>query len=83
MGARGGPSSKGKGVSGAKEDGRGVRPDRGGGLAGRRKGAGKTGSERAGGARDGLAEGAVSEADDMVLCVLHPGEEEGGRGADG
>lgn len=31
----------------------------------------------------GVVEGAVSEADDMVVCVLHPTGEEGDRGANG
>lgn len=33
--------------------------------------------------RDGIVEREVSEADDLVVCVLHPGGEEDGRESDG
>lgn len=44
-----------------------------------RKGGGKRKPER----RDGVVEREISEADDVVVCVLDPGGEEGGREADG
>lgn len=59
-----------------------------GGPSGRGKGSagvdegdegGKAKPER----RDGIVERAVSEAEDLVVCVLHPTGEEDGRESDG
>ena len=52
-------------------------------LSESRKDSGRWKSERGDGGRDGLVEGRVLDAEDMVLCVLHPGGDEGERGADG
>lgn len=51
------------------------------GLAGVDEGdeGGKVKPER----RDGIVERAVSEADDLVICVLHPAGEGDGRESDG
>lgn len=46
---------------------------------GLRKDGAKSKAER----RDGIVERSISEADDVVVCVLDPGGEEDGREADG
>lgn len=69
--SRNGPLGRGKGLAGVDEGGKSsVSPSV-------RKDGGKAKSER----RDGIVERAISEADDMVVCVLHPGGEEDDRDA--
>lgn len=56
----------------------------GGGVStGLRYSGGKGETDRKSSGRDGVVEGAVLEAEDIVVCVLHPGGEDGSRAADG
>ncbi|CAM9297879.1 unnamed protein product [Laminaria digitata] len=52
-------------------------------LSESRKDSGRWRSERGDSGRDGAVEGKVLDAEDMVLCVLRPGGDEGERGVDG
>lgn len=72
LAARGGPSGKSKGLAGVDEGGRSSV------FSGFRKEGGKSKSDR----RDGIVERAISEAEDLVVCVLHPGGEEDDRETD-
>ncbi|CAN0523484.1 unnamed protein product, partial [Ectocarpus sp. 12 AP-2014] len=69
LAARGGPSGKGKGLAGVDEGGKSSV------FSGFRKEGGKSKTER----RDGIVEKAISEAEDLVVCVLHPGGEQDDR----
>lgn len=69
LAARGGPSGKSKGLAGVDEGGRSSV------FSGFRKEGGKSKTER----RDGIVEKAISEAEDLVVCVLHPGGEQDDR----
>ncbi|CAN0150526.1 unnamed protein product [Scytosiphon promiscuus] len=60
--SRGGLLGRGKGIAGVDEGGKQST------SPGVRKDGGKAKSER----RDGIVERAISEADDMVVCLLHP-----------
>ncbi|CAM9176689.1 unnamed protein product [Ectocarpus fasciculatus] len=72
LAARGGPSGKSKSLAGVDEGGRSSV------FSGFRKEGGKSKSDR----RDGIVERAISEAEDLVVCVLHPGGEEDDRETD-
>ncbi|CAM9954653.1 unnamed protein product [Ectocarpus sp. 12 AP-2014] len=69
LAARGGPSGKSKGLAGVDEGGKSSV------FSGFRKEGGKSKTER----RDGIVERAISEAEDLVVCVLHPGGEQDDR----
>lgn len=66
-----------------EEESRGDRGSRRALFAESRKDSGKWKSGRGDWGQDGPVEGRVLDAEDMVVCVLHPGGDEGERGADG
>lgn len=74
-------SSKGKRFAGASVDALGGEGVGGVDSPGGRKDCAKNKADRGSGGRDGVI-GVVQESEDMAVCVLNPGGEEGGKSTD-